>query len=120
VRFRHRGEIVYKFRNTVNHFRDRSNDTRNLGRIDFSIYNQSLLLTVEAQSPSVIKYLPVCPYTHSYDSYLKRCYACPSQQYAPSFNARDCTICYYPQSWTSFEQLLKLIYCKIEGLFDPT
>ena len=79
IRFRHRTRVFYKFRNTVSHFRDRSNDTLDLGRIDFSIYNQSLLLTVENQSPSIIKYLPVCPYNHSYDSYLKRCYTCPNQ-----------------------------------------
>ena len=104
----------------MNQFRDRSNDTLDLGRIDFSIYNQSLMLTVENQSPSVIKYMPVCPYNYSYDSYLKRCYICPNQEYSTSFNSKSCTICYYPQGSSTFEQLLKLIYCKIEGLFDPS
>jgi hypothetical protein len=47
VRFRWNDTILYKFRNTVNQYRDQSDDFKDLGRIGLSVYNSTMLISLE-------------------------------------------------------------------------
>ena len=62
VRFKTSSGVQYRFLNTVNVFRDQSADSVDLGRIGLSVYNQSMLLTLEKQVPIEIKSQTVCRY----------------------------------------------------------
>jgi hypothetical protein len=46
-RFKYNGQIAYRYLTTINQFRDKSNDSLDLGRIGFSVYNYTMLLTLE-------------------------------------------------------------------------
>ena len=47
MRFRWDDAILYKFRNTVNQYRDQSDDFKDLGRIGLSVYNSTMLISLE-------------------------------------------------------------------------
>jgi len=47
TRFKTSTALHYQFLNTVNLLRDQSDDSFDLGRIGLSLYNQSILLTME-------------------------------------------------------------------------
>ena len=118
-RFKYNQNIEYRFNTIINLFRDRSNDSLDLGRIGLSVYNKTMLLTIEKIFPSVVKYMPVCPYNHSLDNRTMLCVPCAPYQYATSFNAPACRPCPYPQDKKSLAALLELVYCNQEFLFDP-
>jgi hypothetical protein len=78
-----------------------------------------MLLTIEKMSPSVVKYMPVCPYNHSLDNRTMLCVPCAAYQYTATFNAATCRPCPYPVDQGSIAALYQMIYCNQVFLFDP-
>ena len=62
TRFKTSTALQYQFLNRVNLLRDQSDDSFDLGRIGLSLYNQSILLTMEKLVRIEIKSVPVCRY----------------------------------------------------------
>lgn len=56
------GYPLYKIQTSINMYRDRMDDMLSLGRIGLSIYNSTVLLSMETGQPSTIKYMPMCNY----------------------------------------------------------
>jgi len=80
LRFINRGNFYFSNLTIVNDYRDRTNDSQNLGRIGFSISNQILLLTMEWETPSIVKFMPLCTFTENLIH--GQCQPCPEGTFA--------------------------------------
>jgi hypothetical protein len=61
VRLPFRGNMQYLTKTTINLYRDRSNDAVDIGRIGLSVYNNTMLLTLERiTNPPLVKWIPIC------------------------------------------------------------
>lgn len=62
--------INYRFYEKINLYRDQSDDSFDLGRIGFSVYNQTLLLTMEKQLSIDVKLQRLCRYNQTLDNFF--------------------------------------------------
>eukprot|EP00347_Sterkiella_histriomuscorum_P000284 403376469 len=110
------GVKQYKNYTTTNHLRQKSLDEMGKGSLQFGVHGNNLLASY--QKLDKLYFMPVCSFNQSLGTF--NCIQCPPDNFAADFNSQICSSCLTTYATNSFQNLLKLLYCNNQPVYNSS